>query len=493
MKEPKPEWYEILKEESFQGQPFNMEKIRKAEQRAAKWTEDADNRKRKYKWKIAAFSLVICLGMLIFTVLFNRGGADWLKAKVQTTLELTQSPEPSVELVTLTESQDKRIEILGDLKSASNGIIEGITVRIDNKTRKFSWKSVTHPSFYPKVWLANVAGDDKQEVIINLTQAHETGMTYIRESEVHVLNLDFSEIKVTDPLVELTSLVQTKTENKAGKPIYSITVSGKEHLIESAETANAYISANFLLGKRMEYNVEDDALVAEVTAETELGEILGTVKVVYAWKDGTMQVSHVDWLGIAAEFTSSPDKIIYTAPIRAEGKTAFGNLQIVSKSAETIEALGTPSCMGNPEDFSIKGDYQVLFKNAQGKEFVVSENELKDIISPSKEMIPLNKLSFKAFESFFFTPVYTDCHGIQFYMYGINAEGAFQFKFQTDDSTNDFYYMGPNTKLEVIEDKLIVVGGRAAGDNGYALRYIFKPDLTTKTMKLVKTEKVVEK
>jgi hypothetical protein len=50
--------------------------------------------------------------------------------------------------------------------------------------------------------------------------------------------------------------------------------------------------------------------------------------------------------------------------------------------------------------------------------------------------------------------------------------------------------MGPNTKLQVIDDQLIVEGGRAAGDAGNAIRYIFKPDIPTKTMILAKTEKV---
>jgi hypothetical protein len=177
-------------------------------------------------------------------------------------------------------------------------------------------------------------------------------------------------------------------------------------------------------------------------------------------------------------------------PLRAAGKTKFGVLQIVSKSQETIEALGAPGCVGLAEDLSIKGDYQVLFKNNQGKEFVVSQNGLKNIISPTKETIPLTKLSFKAFESLSFTPVYTDCHGVLFYMYGVTAVNAFQFKFQTDKGTTDSYYMGPNTKLQVIDDQLIVQGGRAAGDAGYAIRYIFKPDIPTKTMILAKTEKV---
>jgi hypothetical protein len=50
----------------------------------------------KYKWKIAAFSFAMCLGVLVFAILYNKGGVDWLKAKVQTTVEMTPSPEPSV-------------------------------------------------------------------------------------------------------------------------------------------------------------------------------------------------------------------------------------------------------------------------------------------------------------------------------------------------------------------------------------------------------------
>jgi hypothetical protein len=681
MNEPKPEWYTHLKEESFQGKPFNMEKIRKAEQRVAKWTVDLNNRQRKNKWGIAVFSMAICLSVLLFAVLFNGEGVDWLKAKVQTTVEINQPAEQKTELVILTESKDKRIAILGDINSADNGMLEGITVRIDNSTRKFDWTNTINPSFYPEVWLANVAGDDKPEVIIGLT--HGTG-TGVHESEVHVLNLDFSEIKVNDPKKEVEQFIHVNASKKAEKQIYSITVSGKVHLFEYNETDAGIWFDQVAFGNVINFSVQDHTLIAEVSAQVSPGTFTGTVKMIYALKEGVLQVTQVEWIDdlvstvlpkvktydeinealtqgtlgnyihniawspdhkiavyhkdnlsigkvylwrvgeeeaipvvinkssdiIVSAFIWTPDSEhflvddgtavdrggylisvknlqskevhyhsnVYFSPdskrmlfsewvnilssykkdieagysydlsvlnldtyevtalmkptdttdfiaqgwsdnstvkytkkdyskqteenlelaldkkipvkIRAAGKTKFGDMQIVSKSEETIETLGAPGCVGLAEDYLIKGDYQVLFKNGQGKENVVSENELKSMISPTKETISMNKLTFKEFDSLSFTPAYTDCHGIQFYMYGVTAKDAFPFKFQTDQGTTDSYYMGPTTKLKVIEDQLIVEGGRAAGDVGYAIRYIFKPDIATKTMILVKTEQV---
>ncbi|QGQ93737.1 hypothetical protein EHS13_01850 [Paenibacillus psychroresistens] len=497
MNKPKPEWYTHLKEDSFQGKPFNIEKVRKVEQRVAEWTAEADKRERKNKWKIGSFSLAICLGVLVFSVLFNRGGADWLKAKVQTTMEITQTAEPvasavpdaNAELVPLTESEDKRIAVYGELDPADSGMFNSITVRIDDKTKRFAWKSTSFSSFYPEATLTSFDGTDERVIII-LTTAHGTGLS---KKEAHVLNMDFSEIKVADPFEELKRFVQTKTlVNSAEKHQYSITVAGIEHLFEYAGADDDTWFDKVYFGNIIDYYVEDHTLMAEAPAQVSLGNFPGHVKMTYALEAGALRVAAIKWIDEKAP-TPIPEAKPSTIPIRAAGKTTFGDLQIVSKSKETIEALGAPSCLGIAKDFSIKGDYQVLFKNSQGIESVVAPNEMKHIIYPNQETIPMNKLSFKEFDSLSFIPTYTDCHGIQFYLYGVTAKGAFQFEFQTNEDTTDSYYMEPTSKLQVINDQLIVVGGRAAGDVGYALRYIFKPDLAAKTMVLVKTEKVIDK
>jgi len=434
------------------------------------------NQNRKIKWLLSIFILVGCLGILLFAFLFNRE-EEGLETALKTGLETELLAEKNQ--ILLTESEDKRIVIWGAPK-AESGMIEQITVSIDKKEKTFAWRNSTNPSFYPEIWLANLAGDDNLEVIIALTLGTGTG---IHESEVHVLNSDFSEIKVNDPIKELKPLIQTSKSEKAGKQQYSIKVAGREHLFEYKESDAGFWFDDVAFGSVINYRVEDQALISEVSAQVSPGTFPGGIKLTYALKAGILEAYRVEWINGEAEAAGK---------VRAMGETAFGEIVVISENQETSEVLGAPSCLGLAEDYRYKSSYQVIFKNKADKEQIISENEIKEIIAPNAEIIPLNKLSFKIIESLGFIPQYTDCHGVPFYLYGVTEQGAFPFEFQTEQGTTAAFSIAPNSKPEVIDDLLVLDGGRAAADVGYATRYFFKPDVIKKTMVLQKTEKINE-
>jgi hypothetical protein len=193
-------------------------------------------------------------------------------------------------------------------------------------------------------------------------------------------------------------------------------------------------------------------------------------------------------LGSTASESNTPQTSSNLKP-RAVGKMTFGEMSIIPTTEEEIQPLGAASCLGQEKDYSFTDDYKTVFKDTQGKEYILSQGEIKNIISPTEDIISMKKLEFKEFESVYFTPHYTDCHAITFYLYGVTAKEAFQFSFQTDQNTTNQFSMAPGSNLQIKNDQLVIEGGRAAGDD-YGTRYFFRPDLSKKTMILVKTEKI---
>jgi hypothetical protein len=100
-------------------------------------------------------------------------------------------------------------------------------------------------------------------------------------------------------------------------------------------------------------------------------------------------------------------------------------------------------------------------------------------------------LQFKDFEAVSFAPVYTDCHAVDFYLYGVTDKEAFHFTFHTKYGNYDHYSISHKAQLVVQDGQLIVEGGQAAGgDAEVKKRYYFMPGLERKSMELVKEETI---
>lgn len=185
--------------------------------------------------------------------------------------------------------------------------------------------------------------------------------------------------------------------------------------------------------------------------------------------------------------------LLYTgeAP-RAQGESRYGQLVVLPDGTEQIELLGSYSCLGRETDYRFEASYRAYFLPHEGTRTSLSAEPIPALIYPSLETIPLGVLEFDDFEAFYFIPAYSDCHGVSFYLYGVHEEEAFPFRFELKDgnATNTFYVL-PSTKPTVVNNDLITYGGGGAGHDGF-LRYTFRPDLESQTMRLVGTEAVMD-
>ncbi len=75
--------------------------------------------------------------------------------------------------------------IISAPKNINSDVFESLTVQAGKLSKTFPWMNVTNPTYYPIVHIADIDDDDKNEVIIILTNGYGTGTN---EQEIHVLN-----------------------------------------------------------------------------------------------------------------------------------------------------------------------------------------------------------------------------------------------------------------------------------------------------------------
>lgn len=227
--------------------------------------------------------------LMIFQLLF-------LIACTQPEADVTTPHQQAItsvdEHIVITESKDKSIAILGKPDNSS-GVFHDIQVRINGSTKSFQWENVTSPSFYPELWVANVDDDSEDEIVISLTKGHGTG---IRASELHVLNMDFSEIPVDNPKNSIKKYVQTSLLINGEKRTYSITVKNKNYSYEYNNSDAGSWLDDVAFGNIVRYRMQGGAIYVEVSAQVSPGHFIGAVDAVYGYKDSQLQIEGLQFI-----------------------------------------------------------------------------------------------------------------------------------------------------------------------------------------------------
>jgi hypothetical protein len=179
--------------------------------------------------------------------------------------------------------------------------------------------------------------------------------------------------------------------------------------------------------------------------------------------------------------------------VRAIGDTSFGLFQLRPKKGgdEKIQPLGTPSCLGQETDLQFAGDYEIYFHNRSGEETLVQQFKQLDMIQRENNTIEFMKLDFPNLEMYLFLPRYADCHGLEFYAYGIDKETGevTNFSFLNGEVTYPNWITSPVNMPQSVEGKLVVEGGRGAGQDG-ATRYVYVPELAKQQLVLESKEQI---
>lgn len=148
------------------------------------------------------------------------------KLVISGTTEPKQPNEQSKGIV-ISYLEDQKTYLSAD--SLKDGTFSNMTLSINGKTKRFSWKTYGEPAFLPELSYADVDGDGQDELIVILCEGEGTGTLV---EEMHVINPgDFSEISVQSPLTAL----KNRTVSTIDKNGIKITIDGKSTMTFSAE------------------------------------------------------------------------------------------------------------------------------------------------------------------------------------------------------------------------------------------------------------------
>ncbi|WP_123041583.1 hypothetical protein [Cohnella candidum] len=190
----------------------------------------------------------------------------------------------------------------------------------------------------------------------------------------------------------------------------------------------------------------------------------------------------------------SPDPPLFSSlDVRAFADSSFGRLELRPDDGlpEKIQTLGAPSCLGQETDYYVTGSYGVYFKSASGQESRIGSLPNLEIIQKENQAFAMTKLDFPDGELFLLIPRYTDCHGLEFHVYGVDKKTgeASAFTFEEAGRTVEEWTTSPVNLPTVDGSELVVEGGRAAGQDG-TTRLHFEPDWTQHKLVLTKIEKI---
>ncbi|MBB6634976.1 hypothetical protein [Cohnella thailandensis] len=178
--------------------------------------------------------------------------------------------------------------------------------------------------------------------------------------------------------------------------------------------------------------------------------------------------------------------------VRAIGEHPDGRLLVRPVTTATVAPLGAPSCYGLETYLDWEGAYEAVWEPADSgvKSTVLAFPSDFFIIQPDETPVAMKSLSVGETDLYVYVPRYTDCHGLETYLFGVSKGEAFPVPFEMEESrvlTN--LSQMPGRPPEFNEDELTVWGGWGAGDdtvNEYRFRY----DEAKRVMVLQSTEQV---
>ncbi|MCL6456862.1 MAG: hypothetical protein K6T85_02535 [Gorillibacterium sp.] len=166
--------------------------------------------------------------------------------------------------------------------------------------------------------------------------------------------------------------------------------------------------------------------------------------------------------------------------VRATGTIAGGTLMLRPLAKEQITQLGAPSCLGQSTDYAMIGDYEVVFADAEERLEAISRIDHLEIVTREMDkpftMSPILSKDDNS-QWLLLYPRYTDCHAMEFYLFGEESGHVSAYHFQMEElETNHFYdnSASPDLQPRWENSQFIVYGGYGAGQDKIK-RYVFEP------------------
>lgn len=189
--------------------------------------------------------------------------------------------------------EDQKTYLSAD--SLKDGMFSDMTLSINGKMKRFSWKTYGELAFLPELSYADVDGDGQDELIVILCEGEGTGTLV---EEIHVINPeDFSEISVESPLTALKSRSVSKIDGNG----ITVTIDRKNTMSFSIEEATDLFGAkanwfsNLELGSIIDYSMESNRIVANIGAQLSPTSFLGSYRLIYEYTNHQLIVKDISF------------------------------------------------------------------------------------------------------------------------------------------------------------------------------------------------------
>ncbi|WP_402875014.1 hypothetical protein [Paenibacillus illinoisensis] len=203
-------------------------------------------------------------------------------------------PVPNQERTVLAEIKENQQDItLSATTKSVQGMYCGIAFTWNNRTKIFPWESISEPAFYPEVMITNIDGKGQDEAIIILTTGKGTGA---RGSAIHVLQEDWTEIPVGDPIAEAQNSLSSMYKDQEATVEYRININGKKYVYSYPMDGAGSWFEEASIGRILRYRVQDNKLIAEMPVQVSPGTYTGTIEVEYREYNGELLSSEVRYI-----------------------------------------------------------------------------------------------------------------------------------------------------------------------------------------------------
>jgi len=173
--------------------------------------------------------------------------------------------------------EDDGISVTGILQKESESIAP-ITVHIDKQSKTYQWQNVADPEYYPMLIVEDLNNDQQDEIYLFLTKGHGTGVI---DTQIHILQRDFSEITAPNPFVDLKDKLHSTVQEKDNKQFYTLNLQNTSYTYSFEHDEAAMWFEEVVVGKTTTYRIEENKLIVSLSLQVAPTITVGTLDVSY--------------------------------------------------------------------------------------------------------------------------------------------------------------------------------------------------------------------
>lgn len=187
---------------------------------------------------------------------------------------------------------DKDIKLFARTSCGYPGLYDEFVLSVNEKTKRFTnWKSATS-FFRPKLILSDINNDKVEELIIILTTG--TGSD-VHMEEIHILDMDFNEYLIANPLIIIKGNVNTKMTQKENDVLIQVKLNDEEYNIKKDKSDAGVWFKDVAFGGIIHWKVINDKLYAHIDAQVSPSGFVGTVIIEYKFENNVFTLDSISF------------------------------------------------------------------------------------------------------------------------------------------------------------------------------------------------------